>query len=242
MEEAGGKAGSRYQTQCREKNIREETSKTSGRPKVNAEIQIAQQKSLSIALHSIRTFVQEWVFYQFGFVTLFFNHALLTEHCSERHLSLSSRKAKWCKHLAGHLAYSPDYKKSQQYHTKLLLHFKSGISDAGGWDSTKAGEIWTLRNKFPYFRTENLWMTGQFAHEAPSGKQAWKTSASGDFSCLGLRDRADRETKMIYFLWEKKGHSSRKLEESLWSLIQNHLQIILFLCLYYITFLFLCVW
>jgi len=56
MEEAGGREGSRYLTWCRETVIGEEASETKRRHKANAEVQIPQQKSLSIALHSIRIF------------------------------------------------------------------------------------------------------------------------------------------------------------------------------------------
>lgn len=140
MEEAGGREGSRYQAQCKEKNIGEEASETSRRPKVNAEIQIPLQKTLSIALHSIRTFVQERVFYQFGFVTLFYNYALLPEHCSEGHLS-PFQEGQVMQTSGRAPCLQPRSQKVQQKDKILLLHFQSGISDAGGWDSTKAGEI-----------------------------------------------------------------------------------------------------
>lgn len=149
MEEARGKEGSRYQTQCKEKNIRKEASKTCRRPKVNAESQIPQQKSLSIAPRSIRTFVQEWVFYQFGFVTLFYNRALFTKHCSERRLSLSSRKAKWCKRLAAHLAYSPDHKKSQQKHKKNCCCTSNQASQmpvVGTAERLEKTELWGINS------------------------------------------------------------------------------------------------
>lgn len=89
MEMTVWKEGSRYLAHFREENIGEEASK--GRSKIDTEIQIPQQKELSIKIHRIRTFVKEQVFYQLGFVTLFYNHALLTEHCSETSLSLSGR-------------------------------------------------------------------------------------------------------------------------------------------------------
>lgn len=117
------------------------------------------KKSLSIALYGLRIFVQEWMFHQFEFGTLFYSPVHSTEPCPGRHLSLPSGKDNWCKHLTGDPAYSPHSKTSQPKHKKLLLHFKSGVSYASGWNGTKAGEIWILRNKFPYFLTGNLCMT-----------------------------------------------------------------------------------
>lgn len=169
MEEAGGKEGSRYQTQHRDKNFGEETSETSRKHKVNAEIQIPQQKSLSVALHSIRTFVQERLFTHLGLWPCFIT-TLFLQSAALRDLCLCFRKAKWCKTLAGHLAYSPHYKKSPRKHKKITAALQIRGLRCQGSDSTKDAEIWTQRNKLPYFLTENLWMTRSFAHGDPNGK------------------------------------------------------------------------
>lgn len=130
-------------------------NKTSRKPKVNAEIQIPQEekkKSLSMSLYSPRIFVQEWMFHQLEFGTLFYNHVPCTEHCPWRHLSPPPRKDKWCKHLPGDPACSPPYKMSQQKHKKLLLHFKSGVSDASGWTAQEKSELWGINS--PIFLQE----------------------------------------------------------------------------------------
>lgn len=109
-----------------------------------------------MALFSPRIFVQEWIFYQFG--TLFYNHVLCIEHCPWRHLcpfqegQVMQTSARWP-------CLQPTAQNVTTEAKKLVLHFKSGVTDASGWDSTEAGEIWTLRNKFPYFLTGNLCMT-----------------------------------------------------------------------------------
>lgn len=134
-------------------------NKTSRKPKVNAEIQIPQEeKKNHFQCHctALESLCKNGCFTSLSlgpcFITMF-----LAQSTALGGISPPPRKDKWCKHLPGDPACSPHYKMSQQKDKKLLLHFKSGVSDASGWDST--GEIWTLRNKFPYFLTGNLCMT-----------------------------------------------------------------------------------